>query len=144
MSAQSASAEPQPSASQDTAPSLAQLAGSTFAQLHKLIGNTLGLAALEARLAALSLIGIVAAALAAAFALMTFWLILQATLIVAITRLGVDLLWVLAGFTVLNGALIALCLAYIRRLSDNLKFKATATALRGSGMHATPETRDSP
>lgn len=138
MAAQPAPAASPPS-SQERAPALLQLAASTFEQLRSLIGNSLGLAALEARLAALSLIGIVAAALAAAFALLAFWLTLQATLVLAFTRLGADPLWLMAGFTVLNALAMVLCLLFIRRLGSNLKFKATTAALRGSGMHATPE-----
>lgn len=143
MTAQPASAA-SPPPEQQSGPTLLQLAASTFSQLRGLIGDTLGLAALEARLAALSLFGIVAAAVAAAFALLAFWLTLQATLVLAFMRLGADPLWLMAGFTLLNGLAIALCLMFIRRLSGNLKFKATAAAIRGSGMHAAPEARNPP
>ncbi|HEX5515691.1 MAG TPA: hypothetical protein VFY81_14930 [Gammaproteobacteria bacterium] len=112
--------------------------------MRKLIGDLLGLAALEARLATLSLIGIVATALAAAFAIMAFWLLLQAALLVGFLRLGADLLWLLIGFTVFNGLTVMLCLFFIRRLSGNLTFRATTAALRGSDTHATAETRHSP
>lgn len=130
--------------SEPAAPSLAQLALATFTELRQLIGGSLSLAALEARLAALSLIGIVATALAAVLAIMAFWLTLQATLVAALWRLGVDLLWALAGFTLLNALLVALCLLYMRRLSGNLKFSATAGILRGHSSHATTEAGNTP
>lgn len=143
MLAQEAAAKPEP-ASQSADPTLGTLALGTISLVRKLIGDLLSLAALEARLAALSLIGIVAAALATAFAVMAFWLMLQATLLVGFLRLGADLLWLLAGFTVFNGLAVMLCLFFIRRLGGNLTFRATAAALRGSDMHAAAETRHSP
>lgn len=119
------------------APKPVELALTVAAQVRKLLANTFGLAALELRLAALSLGGILAAAMAAAFALMAFWLMLQALLTVALLRLGIDLIWLLAGFTVLNGLTIVVLLLFAWRLSGNLVFQNTAAALRGSNFHGT-------
>lgn len=119
------------------APKPVELALTVAAQVRKLLANTFGLAALELRLAALSLGGILAAAMAAAFALMAFWLMLQALLTVALLRLGIDLIWLLAGFTVLNGLTIVVLLLFAWRLSGNLVFRNTAAALRGSNFHGT-------
>jgi hypothetical protein len=132
------------SAAAPAEPPLSTQALNTLAILRDLVGNTAGLAALEARLAALSLAGIVATALAAGFAVMAFWLLLQAALIVGFMRLGADLLWLLAGFTLLNAASVVLCLYLIRRLGGNLTFRATAAALRGRAMDATAETPGPP
>jgi hypothetical protein len=112
-------------------PGLSALALGTLALLRQLVADVLGLVALETRLAGLSLGGIVLSALAAAFAVMAFWLMLQAGLIVAISRTGIDVLWLLAGFTLLNGLTAVVLLLFIRRLSRNLTFRATAEALRG-------------
>jgi hypothetical protein len=126
----------------DDEPTLATLASGTAALVRELATDTLGLAALEVRLAAISLAGMVAAALAAAFAVMAFWLLLQAGLMVAFARMGADVLWLLVAFTVFNGLTALLLLLSIRRLSRHLTFKATAEALRGRSTHETPETRN--
>jgi hypothetical protein len=115
----------------NAAPPPLALASNIAAQARDLLANTFGLAALELRLAALSLGGILAAALAAAFALIAFWLMLQAALIVALSRQGIDLVWLLAGFTVLNGLAVVALLLFAWRLSGNLVFRNTAAALRG-------------
>lgn len=125
-------------------PSLGAAALGTAALIRDLLGDALGLLALEARLAGLSLAGIVAAAVAAAFAVLAFWLLLQAGLIVAFGRLGIDVLWLLAAFALLNGAGALLLLLAIRRLSRNLMFKATAGALGKGGANAEPAARNSP
>lgn len=127
----------------DTEPPLTALAVGSIAHLRQLVADTLGLAALEARLAGISLGGIVVAAMGAAFAVMAFWLLLQAGLIVGFMRLGADLLWLLAGFTVLNGLTAIALLLSIRRLSRNLMFSATAQALRKESAHAASEAGNS-
>lgn len=127
----------------DAEPPLTALALGTLSNLRELVADTLGLAALEARLAGISLGGIVVAALGAAFAVMAFWLLLQAGLIVGFMRLGADLLWLLAGFTVLNGLTAVALLLSIRRLSRNLMFRATTQALRKESAYAAPETGNS-
>lgn len=123
-------------------PPLGAVALGTAALIRDLIGDTLGLLALEARLAGLSLAGIIVAAVVAAFAMMAFWLLLQAGLIIAFSRLGIDVLWLLATFTVLNGAGALLLLLSIRRLSRNLMFKGTARAFGSGDAHAGPAARN--
>lgn len=129
-------AAPDPGADKTNAdPQPLALALSIATQVRNLLINTFGLAALELRLAALSLGGILAAALAAAFTLVVFWLMLQAILIVALSRLGIDLIWLLAGFTLLNGLAIVLLLLFAWRLSGNLIFRHTVAAIRGGDAH---------
>lgn len=120
----------------NAAPKSAALASGLAAQIGSLLANTAGLAALELRLAALSLGGILAAALAAVFALMAFWLMLQATLIVVLWRMGLELPWLLLGFTIANGLAVLLLLLLAKRLSRHLLFRNTAAALTGS-LHGT-------
>lgn len=116
------------------------LALNIVAQARDLMANLFGLAVLEARLAALSLGGILAAAMAATFVFIAFWLMLQALLIVILSRQGIDLIWLLIGFTLLNGLAVIALLLFAWRLSGNLVFRNTAVALRGNSPHGT-ETR---
>lgn len=115
----------------EEAPGLTENALGGLSALRHLIGDTFGLLGLEARLAGLSLAGIMLSALAAAFSLMATWLLLQAALAVGLMRLGADALLLLSAFTVLNAAAGLGLLALIRRLSRNLTFKATGRAIRG-------------
>lgn len=138
VSQTAADAERQPPAE----PGWAELALSTGARLRDLVADSLSLLGLEFRRAGLSLAGIVVAALGAAFAVMAFWLLLQALLIVGLGRLGIDVLWLLLAFTLLNAALALLLLFSIGRMSRNLTFRATAQALRARSSDALAQTAD--
>jgi hypothetical protein len=116
-------------AAEEAAPGLAALGLGGLASLRHLLGDSLQLLGLEARLAGLSLAGIIAAALAVAFSLMATWLLLQGALVLALIRLGLDALMLLLVFTALNAAASLGLLAIIRRLSRNLMFQATRQAV---------------
>lgn len=121
-----------PTDADDQQPGLLEHALGAAQAARLLVADAFGLIGLEARLAGLSLAGIVVAAIAAAFALMAFWLLGQAALVVALTALDLPPALMLLALAVFNLLLAALLLVVIRRLSRNLMFKATGeTLLRG-------------
>ncbi|GEM_PF-2981723 len=130
MSAPPGAMPPPQDAAEPLGPS--QRLGAVVAAAVQLVGELLRLLALESRLAGLSLAGILFAALAAAFGVMTAWLLLQAALTVGLTRLGADPLLVLLALTALNALIVAFLLLLIRRLSRNLLFRASIDALFGA------------
>lgn len=135
----------EPSGDGAAPPSLLETLRQTLRSLLAQWLGLLNLAALEARLAALNLVEMIALALCAAlFALTTWWLLLAA-LTVLLVRSGVPLLATLAGIAVLNVLLAALTLGRVRKLGESLRFSATRAVLQGaptseSDRAAEPET----
>lgn len=111
--------------------SLPEHALGVLSALRRLFGGYFRLLGLEARLAGLSLAGIIAAAVVAAFCLIAAWLLLQALALLALMRLDIGILWLLGAFSALNVIASAGLFVLIRRLGRNLMFTATGRALSG-------------
>jgi membrane protein implicated in regulation of membrane protease activity len=105
-------------------------------ELRELARDQLQLVALETKLAAQSLMTMVAVAVAAGLLLVTAWLGLMGTLVWWLASLGVAIWLALIAVTVLN--LLAAVVAYrvIDRRSRNLGFPATLRSLRSLGARA--------
>lgn len=117
-----------PGEEQDS-PGLAAHALGALAAVRDLVHDAAGLAALEARLAGVSLAGVLFSALTAAFTVMSVWILLQAVAAVLLVQAGVAVLATLLGLLALNALATLLLLIAIRRLSRNLMFHATREAL---------------
>ncbi|KAB7627343.1 hypothetical protein [Alkalilimnicola sp. S0819] len=111
-----------------------------LASARGLVDDYLALAALEARLAGHSLVGILVLAICLAFVLMAAWLGLQIAAAFAMARLGWPLDLGLVGVTLANLLLGALCLRGIRGRARQLGFQGLRQALRGEGNAARTET----
>lgn len=116
----------------------AALSGS-LAALRYYLADLLGLAALEAQLAGLSLAAVFALALGLAFLLMAAWILLQAAAVVALGRADVPVDLTLLILAVANVGLGVLCLRWIRRSLQNMRFRALRAALKGREADAAAE-----
>ncbi len=127
--------------SASAAPSLSAAVLGLVRSLAGVLGAALHLAALETRLAGLSLAAMLALAVAGALLLATAWLLTVAAVAVFLVRLG--LAWELALLLAagLNVALALPMITAIRRLSRNLLFSATRGQLHPE---APPEPPVSP
>lgn len=105
-------------------------------EVRELAHDQLQLVALETKLAAQSLMTMVAVAVAAGLLLVTAWLGLMATLVWWLASVGVAIWLSLIAVTVLN--LLAAFVSYrvIYRRSRNLGFPATLRSLRSLGARA--------
>lgn len=93
------------------------------------------LAALEARLAALTMVEMAALALAAALFAITAWWLVLAAIAAQLVAFGVPMAAALVGIGVVNLLLAYLAINRARKLAGLLSFDATRTAL-GSGASA--------
>jgi hypothetical protein len=105
-------------------------AGELVRALAAFMHDTLTLVALEGRLAAVSLIAMLAAGVVAALAIMSIWLFLLAALATTLVATGWSWASVLLCIAAANALLALLCWLVIRALSRHLLFAATRRALR--------------
>lgn len=120
-------------------PGLFDQFGKTLGSGRRMAADLLGLVGLEARLAGISAARLLGMGVAAGFALMAAWLLLQAALIVWLNQLGLNLGLAFLLFALLNGALTGYLIYQGLRLSRNLSFAATRRALREETVDARTE-----
>jgi hypothetical protein len=100
--------------------------------------SVVDLVALEARLAALNLVEMIALALCAALCALTAWWLLLAALTALLVAAGVPLTAMLAGIAATNLALAIFAVLRLRKLGDNLQFSATRAALESNKPEESP------
>lgn len=122
-----------------TGESLVETAFALWRAVAGLIGDTIKLAALETRIAALSLSTIVGLALGIALLVVTAWLLLIAALAVWLVRMGLGWELALIGIAILNILLSVWAWRSIVHLSRNLLFSVTRRQLV-SGTQAPKES----
>lgn len=122
--------------------SLIEAGSALWSVISDLIGDTVRLAALETRLAGLSLSAMLALAVAGGLLLITAWLLLAAALAVWLTRWGLAWESALIGVAILNVLLCVPVFWLIGRLSRNLLFAATRRHLVPPGSIAEESCAD--
>jgi len=109
-------------------------------ELHKLINDQLQLAALEVRLAARSLMTMIAAALCIGALLVLAWAGLMAAAGLSLFGMGLQPVFVLLTVTALTAVPVLLLWGLIVRRSKKLGFPATLRTLKSSP-HGTSNTK---
>lgn len=119
-----------PTAPHDPAGGLLNTLTGSLQQGRELLSGVAEVAALESRLAALSLAQMLALAVVAALLACSAWGLLLAALAVALARAGIPWLWLLPAMAVLNGALTWWAVCRLRALGADLGFNTTRELLR--------------
>lgn len=107
------------------ADSLLGALGQSGKHAWRALNGTLDVASLEARLAALSLSGMLSWAVMIALTAFTAWSLLVAALVILLLSLGVTLQWALPAAALANLALMLFAMYRLRRLSEAFRFRAT-------------------
>lgn len=94
-----------------------------------LLGRALDLATLEARLAALSVVEMLALAVVIGLMAFTIWLLVLAAIAATLIKLGLGWPWTLLLLGALAAVALLLGIKRVRWLSENLRFAATRHAL---------------
>ncbi|MDX9875636.1 MAG: hypothetical protein RBS88_12040 [Spongiibacteraceae bacterium] len=103
-----------------------------------LLGRTFDLATLEARLAALSVVEMLALGVAIGLMAFTIWLLLLAAIAATLIKLGLGWPWTLLLLGALTAVAVLLGVKRVRWLSDNLRFTALRQVLLPATAPAAP------
>ncbi len=117
--------------SPDSDPNLVAVAGQLLQALRSTVDQTLRLIAQEARLAAVSLAGIIVFGVFAGIAVVAAWLLIAGAGVVWTVQAGLDWVPALLLFALINFGLAALAWFGIRSLSKNLLFRASRRCVTG-------------
>ena len=109
--------------------SLLEATGDWAASAADRFGSTVKLAVAEARLAALSVVMMVAIAVMIALALFVTWSLIVVVMGLALNNLGLSLVSICLLLALLNVALIAALVVAMNRVSRALSFRATRNTL---------------
>lgn len=119
------------------------LAGDTFRAARHLVGEASELAALEARLAAITAVRILATGLVVAVIAVSAWVLAQVALAIWLIGAGASLPPILAGLALLNVMICVWLALSAQRLSRRLTFPATRRMLLKRKADGEPAEGDS-